>query len=208
MTSCQANTSKILYDRHPNIFSFQDKGQHQLAQGIKWSNHLWLVVARKISVQADCLQTEVRSARSSVDPIDLQQAFQGPSAVLVPFVVRYRVGFSSALFNQLQLWHLHWLVEASSNVMAHAQKPDFVFRRNGRVHLNQRRASVQSTTGSQGVRMSGNNAGYTMFWGSVKGTGYPLSFASFPFTSPHVPHRVPSHFNWSLQSTWKQHFLL
>ena len=28
------------------------------------------------------------------------------------------------------------LVEASWNVMAHAQKPDFVFRRNGRVHLN------------------------------------------------------------------------
>ena len=24
------------------------------------------------------------------------------------------------------------------NVMAHAHKPDFVFRRNGRVHLNQR----------------------------------------------------------------------
>ena len=24
------------------------------------------------------------------------------------------------------------------NVMAHAQKPDFVFRRNGRVHLNRR----------------------------------------------------------------------
>jgi hypothetical protein len=30
------------------------------------------------------------------------------------------------------------LVEASCNVMAHAQKPDFVFRRNGRVHLNRR----------------------------------------------------------------------
>jgi hypothetical protein len=30
------------------------------------------------------------------------------------------------------------MVEASWNVMAHAQKPDFVFRRNGRVHLNQR----------------------------------------------------------------------
>jgi hypothetical protein len=28
------------------------------------------------------------------------------------------------------------VVEASWNVMAHAQKPDFVFRRNGRVHLN------------------------------------------------------------------------
>ena len=29
-------------------------------------------------------------------------------------------------------------VEASWNVMAHAQKPDFVFRRNVRVHLNRR----------------------------------------------------------------------
>ena len=35
-------------------------------------------------------------------------------------------------------------------------------------------ASVQSTTGSRGVRISGSNAGYTMFWGSMKGTGYPL----------------------------------
>ena len=58
--------------------------------------------------------------------------------------------------------------------MAHAQKPDFVFRRNGRVHLNRQGASVQSTTGSRGVRISGSNAGYNMFRGSVKGTGYPL----------------------------------
>jgi len=52
--------------------------------------------------------------------------------------------------------------------MAHAQKPDFVFRRNGRVHLNQEGASVQSNTGSRGVRISGSNAGYNMFRGSVK----------------------------------------
>jgi hypothetical protein len=32
-------------------------------------------------------------------------------------------------------------------------------------------SSVQSTTGSRGVRISGSNAGYTMFRGSVKGTG-------------------------------------
>jgi hypothetical protein len=32
--------------------------------------------------------------------------------------------------------------------------------------------SVQSTTGSRGVRISGSNVGYTMFRGSVKGTGY------------------------------------
>jgi len=34
--------------------------------------------------------------------------------------------------------------------------------------------SAQSTTGSRGVRISGSNAVYTMFRGSVKGTGYPL----------------------------------
>jgi len=53
--------------------------------------------------------------------------------------------------------------------MAHTQKPDFIFRRNGRVHLNRRGASVQSTTRSRGVSISGSNAG-----GSVKSTGYPL----------------------------------
>ena len=31
-----------------------------------------------------------------------------------------------------------WLVDCVWNVMAHAQKPDFVLRRNGRVHLNRR----------------------------------------------------------------------
>jgi hypothetical protein len=61
--------------------------------------------------------------------------------------------------------------------MAHAQKSDFVFRRNGWVHLNRREGrgeSVQSTTGSRGVLINGSNAGYTMFRGSVKSTGYPL----------------------------------
>ena len=36
------------------------------------------------------------------------------------------------------------------------------------------RASVQSTTGSRGVRISGSSAGYTMFRGSVKNTVYQL----------------------------------
>jgi hypothetical protein len=58
-------------------------------------------------------------------------------------------------------------------------------------------ASVQSTIGSRGVRISGSNAGYTMFRGSVKSTGYPLH-SRFPFTSPPVRRRMPSHFNWTL----------
>ena len=56
--------------------------------------------------------------------------------------------------------------------MAHAQKTDFVFLRNGQVHLNRR--GRQSTTGGRGARISGSNAGHTMFRGSVKSTGYPL----------------------------------
>ena len=68
--------------------------------------------------------------------------------------------------------------------MAHVQKPYFVFRGNGRVHLNWQGASVQSTTGSRGVRISGSNVGYTMFRGSVKGTGYPFHSP----VSPSLPH--------------------
>jgi hypothetical protein len=60
------------------------------------------------------------------------------------------------------------------------------------------RVLVQSTTGSRGVRICGSNARYTMFRGSVKSTGYPLHSHSFPFTSPPVRHRVPSHFNWTI----------
>ena len=40
--------------------------------------------------------------------------------------------------------------------------------------------SIQSTTGSRGVHISGSNVGYTMFRGSVKGTGYPLHLPVSP----------------------------
>ena len=69
--------------------------------------------------------------------------------------------------------------------MAHAQKPDFFFKRNGRVHLNWRWGRQFSRLlRSRGVRISGSNAGYTTFRGSVKGTGYPLHSPVSPFTSP------------------------
>jgi len=70
-----------------------------------------------------------------------------------------------------------------------------------RFHLSAKRtspfksagASVQSTTGSQGVRIGGSNAGYTMFRGSVKGTGYPLHSPvspSLPFPCVTVCHHI------------------
>jgi len=66
-------------------------------------------------------------------------------------------------------------VECIWNVMARAHKPDFCFGRNGRVHLNGGGGRQFSRLlASRGVRISGSNAGYTMFRGSVKSTGYPL----------------------------------
>ena len=58
------------------------------------------------------------------------------------------------------------------------------------------RASVQSTTGSRGMPISGSNAGYTMFRGSVKGTGYPLHSPvspSLPLPCVTVCHHIS---NW------------
>jgi hypothetical protein len=54
-------------------------------------------------------------------------------------------------------------------------------------------ASIQSTTGSRGVRISGSNAGYTIFRGSVKGTGYTLHSPvspSLPLPCVTVCHHV------------------
>jgi len=54
-------------------------------------------------------------------------------------------------------------------------------------------ASVQSTTGSRGVRISGSNTGYTIFRGSVKGTGYLLHWPvspSFPLPCVTVCHHI------------------
>jgi hypothetical protein len=51
-------------------------------------------------------------------------------------------------------------------------------------------SSVQSTVGSRGLRISGSNAGYTMFRSSVKSTGYPLHSPvspSLPFPSRALP---------------------
>jgi len=94
--------------------------------------------------------------------------------------------------------------------MAHAQKTEFVFRRNGRVHLNWRGTSVQLTTGSRGQRISGSNgsnAGYTMFQGSVKSTGYPLHSPvspSLPLPCVTVCHHISTglyHYTWN-ESYW------
>ena len=56
-------------------------------------------------------------------------------------------------------------------------------------------ASVQSTTDRRGVRISDTNAGYTMFRGSVKSTGYPFHSPvspSLPLPCVTVCHHISS----------------
>ena len=84
-------------------------------------------------------------------------------------------------------------------MMAHAQKPDFVFRRNRRVHLNRQGASVQSTAGSRGVRIGGSNAGYTMFRSSVKGTA---THSTRRFSLHFPSHASPCAITFQLDSTY------
>ena len=59
-------------------------------------------------------------------------------------------------------------------------------------------ASVRSTAGSQGVSISGSNAGYTMFRGSVKGTGNPLHS---PVSTSLPPRASPCAITFQLDST-------
>ena len=56
-------------------------------------------------------------------------------------------------------------------------------------------ASVQSTTASRGVHISGSNAGYTMFRCSVKSTDYPIHSPvspSLPLPCVTVCHHIPT----------------
>ena len=65
-------------------------------------------------------------------------------------------------------------------------------------------ASVQSTTGSRGVRISGSNAAYTMFRGCVKSTGYPLHSPvspSLPLPCVAVCHHISTGVYHNLMKT-------
>jgi len=81
--------------------------------------------------------------------------------------------------------------------MAHAQKPDFVFRRNERIHLNRRGRQFSQLLAAE-VCASAVVMLDTPCSEVVWRVWLPTPFASFPFTSPTVRHRVPSHFNSSL----------
>jgi len=85
-------------------------------------------------------------------------------------------------------WSLYWLSYLVISILSINQLKCDGTRAETRFRLLVKRTSlfksvgvsVQSTTGSQGVRISGSNAGYAMFRGSVKSTGYPLHSPVYP----------------------------
>jgi len=85
------------------------------------------------------------------------------------------------------------------NVMAHAQKPDLVFRRNGRVHLNRQARQFSRLLAAELCASAIVILG-TPCSEAVWSVAYwlPTPFANFPFTSPPLRHRVPSHCSWTL----------
>jgi hypothetical protein len=90
------------------------------------------------------------------------------------------------------------LVEHVRNLMAHAQKPDFVFRLNGRVHLN-RRGNQFSRLLAAEVCASALVMLDTLRSEVVWEYWLPTPLASFPFTSFPVRHRVPPHSERSIR---------
>jgi len=97
--------------------------------------------------------------------------------------------------NKLSVWE----VDCVWNVMAHAQKPDFVFRRNSRVHLNRRGRQFSRLLAAEvcasAIVMLDTPCSEVVweYW-------LPTPFASFPFTSPPMRHNVPSGFKRTLHS--------
>ena len=81
--------------------------------------------------------------------------------------------------------------------MAHAQKPDFVFRRKGRVHLNRRGRQFSRLLAAE-VCASAVVILHTSCSEAVRRVLATHSIRQFPLLFPSLRHRVPSYFNWSL----------
>ena len=100
----------------------------------------------------------------------------------------------------IYLLHTKLVLNSVWKGTAHAQKQDLVFQWNGRVHLNRvvwrqfSRLLAAEVCASAVVMLD-----TPCSEGQCKSTVYPLHSPVLPFASPTAHHRVPSHYNWSLQ---------
>jgi len=105
-----------------------------------------------------------------------------------------------------QEWHLilnqtFIVVDCVWNVMAHAQKQDFIFRRKGRVHLNRQGCQFSRLLAAEvcaSVVVMLDTPCSEVVW-RVLATH---SIRQFPLHFPSLRHSVPSHFNWTLYASF------
>ena len=95
--------------------------------------------------------------------------------------------------NTVPCLNSHTAVEWKRNVTAHAQKPDSVFQRNGRVHLYRRGCQFSRVLAFLECGSAENDCSNTVWTvpSQAEDCWLPTPFASFPFTSPPVRRRVP-----------------
>ena len=108
-------------------------------------------------------------------------------------VVLWQISNHFWLLDSLRRLITVYVVEWKRNVMAHAQKPDSVFQRNGRVQSYRRGCQFSRVLAflQWGSRENDcSNTGWTVP-SQAENCWLPSPFASFPFTSPPVRHRVP-----------------
>jgi hypothetical protein len=121
-------------------------------------------------------------------------------AVTFPLLTSLRFLIAVFLRNQVFGEVTQFQVDCVWNVMAHAHKPDFVFRRNGRVHLNRRGRQFIRLLAAEVCASASSNVRYTMFRGSVKSTDYPLHSPVYP-SLPHPCVTVCHHVSIGLYYT-------
>ena len=108
----------------------------------------------------------------------------------------------------INAWHIQTAVDCVWNVMAHAQKPDCVFRGNGRIHLYRQGRHFSRLLSAEvcaSAFIVGSNAGYTMLRGGVKGTGYSLHSPvspSLPLPCVTVCHHVSTGLYIHSNTSW------
>jgi hypothetical protein len=95
------------------------------------------------------------------------------------------------------VWETLRLSDCVWNVMAHAQKPDLVFRRNGRVHLNRQGRQFSRLLAAEVCA----SAVVTLDTLSSEVVWRVLATHSIRHFPLYFPSRVPSRFNWTLLFT-------
>jgi hypothetical protein len=196
----------------------------QIAAGVSWMSFNSFMNTKEVSVTLTHhhhhhLSTHISSWTVQVKvhedpiPVDLQDTQVLPNSFWSPQVmVSTWMILKSQQWERISLHPCHislpiLSVDCVWNVMAHALKPVFVFRPKGRVHLNRRDASVQSTTGMRAVHINLQGLYCSckpVFCSHVTLTGYQLHSLVSPsllYPCVTVCHHISNAVHWATSPT-------